>query len=290
MMPQSRHDSRDDRAVPLDAELLRAWPLPLDPDGDKHSRGTVLVVGGSDRTPGAALLAGVASLRIGAGRLCIATAAEVAGHVGVAVPEAMVVPIREVADDSYAIVSGTDAVVVGPGLLDVDATTSLVADLVCHVSKEAVVVLDALALSVFPSIDAERRERLRGRLVLTPNRQEVDALAADLGLGSSASLMDLADATGAVIASFDRVVAPDGKTWCCSLTVPGLGTSGSGDVLAGLVGGAAARGGDAAQAAGWATYVHCWAGYRLGQRVGEVGYLARELIDEAPVVVGSVTN
>ena len=236
------------------------------------------------------MLAGVASLRMGAGRLCIATAAEVTPHVGVAVPEAMVVPIGEVADDAYAIVSGADATVVGPGLLDIDATSRLVADLVSHVSDEAVVVLDALALSIFPSLAADRRERLRGRLVLTPNRQEADALASDLGLGSHASLMDLADAAGAVVASFDRVVAPDGRTWCCSLTVPGLGTSGSGDVLAGLVGGAAARGGDAAQAAGWATYVHCWAGYRLAQRVGEVGYLARELIDEAPIVVGAVNN
>ena len=49
-------------------ELLRAWGLP-DPGDSKKSRGRVIVVGGSRRTPGAAVLAGEAALRVGAGRL-----------------------------------------------------------------------------------------------------------------------------------------------------------------------------------------------------------------------------
>ena len=55
-MPPSRRDD-----IPLDRALLADWPLPGD-DGDKNDRGTVLVVGGSAETPGAAILAGTAAL------------------------------------------------------------------------------------------------------------------------------------------------------------------------------------------------------------------------------------
>ncbi|MGH8977652.1 MAG: NAD(P)H-hydrate dehydratase, partial [Acidimicrobiia bacterium] len=61
----------------LDRALLSDWPLPAD-DDDKFARGTVLVVAGSAETPGAALLAALATLRMGGGRLQIATAAETA--------------------------------------------------------------------------------------------------------------------------------------------------------------------------------------------------------------------
>jgi ADP-dependent NAD(P)H-hydrate dehydratase len=70
--------------------LLRAWPLP-DPQGDKESRGTVLVVGGSRFTPGAILLVGVAALRAGAGRLQLAVDQTTAAALSIAVPEAKVV-------------------------------------------------------------------------------------------------------------------------------------------------------------------------------------------------------
>src|SRR3569833_358910 len=70
--------------------LLRSWPLP-DPQGDKEARGTVLVVGGSRFNPGAVLLAGVAALRAGAGRLQLAVAGETAVALSIAVPEAKVV-------------------------------------------------------------------------------------------------------------------------------------------------------------------------------------------------------
>ena len=74
--------------------LLRDWPLP-DPRGDKESRGTVLVVGGARFTPGAVLLAGVAALRAGAGRLQLAVNASTAAALSIAVPEAKVVGLPE---------------------------------------------------------------------------------------------------------------------------------------------------------------------------------------------------
>ena len=85
--------SRSDEEV-ITPRLLRDWPLP-DPQGDKESRGTVLVVGGSRFTPGGVLLAGVAALRAGAGRLQLAVTGSTATALSIAVPEAKVVGLPE---------------------------------------------------------------------------------------------------------------------------------------------------------------------------------------------------
>ena len=64
-----------------------------------------------------------------------------------------------------------------------------------------------------------------------------------------------------------------------------MATSGSGDVLAGLIGGFIARGATVAQAAAWGVRVHARAGERLAQRAGTLGYLAREILLDVPAVV-----
>src|SRR5918992_6023470 len=89
-------------AAELTAELLRGWPLPLDAGADKHDRGTVLVIAGTVRTAGAAVLAGTAALRAGAGRLQIATADPVAAALAAAVPEALVQGVPVTRDGSLA--------------------------------------------------------------------------------------------------------------------------------------------------------------------------------------------
>ena len=126
--------SEDDDARPdAPAEVvtpaaLRAWALPA-ATGSKYGRGQVVVVGGALRSPGAAMISGLAALRVGAGRLTLAVGASVATQVAVAVPESGVVPLEETdaghvrgagiraAEDDIA---SADAVLVGPGLDDAD--------------------------------------------------------------------------------------------------------------------------------------------------------------------------
>jgi hydroxyethylthiazole kinase-like uncharacterized protein yjeF len=283
---------------PLTTEFLRTWPLPLDPSHDKHDRGTVLVIAGSANTAGAALLAGIAALRAGAGRLQIATVERAAAALGAAVPEALVqgVPATpEGALDPAASIAlladrigRADAVLLGPGFDDLDATRRLLEGVLPLAAPEAVVVLDALALA---ALSRTVTSTVRGRLAFTPNRQEAAALVPqelsrleDGELASSA-----AHEHGATITLSGHVAAPDGRRWISETALPGLGTSGSGDVLAGLVAGAAARCGDAAQAACWGTYLHVATGSRLGARVGSVGYLARELLEEVPRLMDEAT-
>jgi NAD(P)H-hydrate repair Nnr-like enzyme with NAD(P)H-hydrate dehydratase domain len=81
------------------------------------------------------------------------------------------------------------------------------------------------------------------------------------------------------------VVTPEGSAWRHRGEAVGLATSGSGDVLAGVIAGLLARGAAPAQAAVWGVHVHGQAGVRLSRRIGRLGFLARELLDEiAPVL------
>src|SRR3954463_16249999 len=75
-------------------EVLRAWQLP-EPTGDKNSRGSILVIGGSSETLGAVLLAAEAAIRAGAGRLRVAPPASVAPCAAAALPEALVRALPE---------------------------------------------------------------------------------------------------------------------------------------------------------------------------------------------------
>ena len=265
----------------LPAELLdglRAYPMPAVAHEDKHGRGTTLIVGGSVATPGAVLLAGRAALRAGAGRLRIITAPEVSVAVAVAVPEARVgtwADLHELADDA-------DAVVIGPGLLDDDIACDVLTTVADQRDPVPVVVLDALAIGAIDA-DLGARLALRDRLVLTPNAAELHQLSGDRDPHISAPRV--AQHLRAAVVSFDVVAAPNGAVWVDPIEVVGLGTSGAGDVLAGIVGGFAATARDATTAACWGGAVHRRAAQLVASRIGPLGYLASDLAEAVPAVV-----
>jgi ADP-dependent NAD(P)H-hydrate dehydratase len=130
-------------------------------------------------------------------------------------------------------------------------------------------------------LDRATLHPLRGRLVLTPNRTEAEKLEAATGDGWAAAT-SIARSEGAVVSMDGFVAGPDGRTWLAGDRLPGLGTSGSGDILAGLAAGAAARCGDPAQAACWATYLHVASGKEAAHWIGPIGFLARELLAHVP--------
>jgi NAD(P)H-hydrate repair Nnr-like enzyme with NAD(P)H-hydrate dehydratase domain len=81
---------------------------------------------------------------------------------------------------------------------------------------------------------------------------------------------------------------PDGQAWRFDGGSPGLGTSGSGDTLAGLIGGLAARGLPPLQASAWGVLLHARAGDVLARRDGPLGYLARELPAQVPALMHAI--
>ena len=287
--------------VEIDARLLRDWPLPVPgAAADKEDRGSTLVVAGGSETPGAALLAAHAALRAGAGKLAVATGASVARGIALALAEARVIALPErdfggPAADGLAKVEArlgkVDAVLVGPGLHDAAATRAFTRRLLKRTTRAAV-VLDALAMDVV--LDMRRFERPP---LLTPHAGEMAHLT---GFAREEILADperhareAALRWNAVIAlkgATTLVATPDGDCWRLTSQQAGLGTSGSGDVLAGLIVGLAARGAPLAQAAAWAVALHASAGAVLAARRGAVGYLASELAAEVPPLMEKLAH
>jgi hydroxyethylthiazole kinase-like uncharacterized protein yjeF len=292
------------RARAVTPALLRRLPLPRPDDrGDKEERGRVLVVGGATEMPGALVLAGVAALRAGAGKLQLATAADVAGLVAVTVPEARVRALA--ATEAGGIEPGAaaglaewvraaDALLVGPGMVDPEAAAALTLRLLAEV-EGATVVLDAEAMACL----AEARDalhRLEGRAVVTPHAGEMASLlgmtkeeVADDPLATARRAAAELRCVVALKGHETHVAAPDGEAFRYASGGVGLATSGSGDTLAGIVAGLAARGADPLRAALWGVALHGGAGNVLAKRVGPLGFLARELLDAVPGVMRSLS-
>ncbi|WP_330059160.1 NAD(P)H-hydrate dehydratase [Paenarthrobacter sp. Z7-10] len=101
-------------------------------------------------------------------------------------------------------------------------------------------VLDAYALGVLRGL-GEVYEPWAGRLVLTPNRAEAARLLDSEGVPMPQAVPAIAEKYRAVVTGQGIIASPEGDVWTVAAGNPGLGTSGSGDVLAGAVGGFLAR-------------------------------------------------
>ncbi len=287
--------------IHLDGRRLRSWRLPDIPqEADKEVRGRVLVIAGSREIPGAALLAGKAALRAGAGKLVIATAGSVALRMAMAVPEARVIALPETAEGSFSIealaliessAKTCDAALVGPGLMDEAGTDVFVAGLL-PLLAHAPVVLDALAMNVL-----KRFPRWNQPILLTPHAGEMahlqeedkDSVTAD----AAATAVAAARRWNCVVAlkgATTWIASQDGGRWRHDGGQPGLATSGSGDVLAGLIVGLAAQQATLEQACAWGVVLHALAGDRLARRLGPMGFLARELSGEVPALLKQLTS
>jgi hydroxyethylthiazole kinase-like uncharacterized protein yjeF len=270
-------------------DLLREWGLP-DPGDSKKSRGDVIVVGGSRRSPGAVFLAGEAALRVGAGRLAVVVPASIEGQLGVVMPEAAVHSLPENASDDIGegvrgALRSADAVLVGPGFDDPDETReTLLAVARCHVRR---MVVDAYALGILRDVD---RDSLPEELVLSPNREEAAILLGhDPEDDEDPDLVEIARRYRAVVNCYGEIATPDDERWNVPAGGPGLGTSGSGDVLAGAIAGFVARGVPIAHAAVWGSWTHARAGDRLTERTG-IGFLAREIPPELTRAMAEVVR
>ena len=293
--------------INLDAAALRDWPLPMpSPEGDKEVRGHVLILGGSREMPGAVILAATAALRAGAGKLTIATGACVAQLVALAIPEARVIGLRETDEGGFTgdavaeldpLADKVSAVLVGPGMQDEAATAALVRALLPRLDGVAV-VLDACAMGIVlsPDLDGEQPEfRFEHSVILTPHAGEMAHLSGapkeQIASDAPAHAAAAAKKWNAVVAlkgARTLIGAPGGGMWQHEGGNVGLAISGSGDVLAGIIAGLAARGATLTQACCWGVALHATAGDRLATRLGLLGYLARELPDEIPALLKSI--
>jgi hydroxyethylthiazole kinase-like uncharacterized protein yjeF len=284
-------------ASPLDRAALDANPLPRVVDGGKETKGRILIIAGSREVPGAALLAARAAMRAGAGKLRIATVDSIAQHVAVAMPEAMVVGLPEHRDGGFAgsavgkieqLAADADAIVAGPGMSAGNTCERISTVLL---GAPASLALDAGLLRSLAPLDEAERERATVPILLPHAGELADLLESDEAKVEAAPIdagqraAQLYRSVVLVKGVTSHVVHPDGRAWTYRGGAPGLGVSGSGDVLAGIVGGLLSRGADPLAALLWGVWLHGEAGAILAKKIGPIGFLAREIAEEVPALL-----
>jgi NAD(P)H-hydrate epimerase len=282
---------------PQDAQFLcAARPA----DSHKGSFGHVGVVGGSRPKPGAAIMAAMAAARSGAGLTTVVTAESAAAPVIAAAPELMTVPALESADGSMSEQS-FDAIpldaftvlVLGPGLGTSDENFRLCRRLIQTAKQPVVADADALtALSREP-----QWPRRSGILVLTPHPGEMARLVgltsqqvqADR-IGVARRLSSERQAYVVLKGACTVIAAPDGRAFLNSTGSPGMATGGSGDVLAGMIGGLLAQfpAADPALVLCGAVYLHGLAAELAVAALGEQAMLATDILKFLPAAVHAV--
>jgi hydroxyethylthiazole kinase-like uncharacterized protein yjeF len=289
--------------IELDDAALSAWPLPRPShDDDKEARGRVLVIAGSAEMPGAAVLAGEAALRAGAGKLAVGAAATIAPWVAQQLPEARVIALPEDDDGGLRpdglerldkILAQTRAVLVGPGMPAGASTVRLVEALLDRLDGLPL-LLDAAAMDVVSRTPGAVL-RFSGHVAMTPHAGEMAHLSGEakesIECDPGERVSIAAKTWGAAVAlkgACTWIAAPDGRLWRHARGNPGLATSGSGDALAGLVAGLMARGAPVEQALAWGVALHARAAERLAARIGPLGFLARELSAEVPSLMATL--
>jgi ADP-dependent NAD(P)H-hydrate dehydratase / NAD(P)H-hydrate epimerase len=288
--------------------LWRALRPSLRLDGHKYARGHLIVASGPMTKTGAARLAARAGLRVGAGLVTLASPSD-ALAVNAAALTAIMLRAADSAEDWRDLLADRrfSSVVIGPGFGVGEATKAIVQALFAASPKGGArplgLVLDADVLTSFaPDWDrlGQMIEASGAEIVLTPHEGEFNRLFNKKILpeasGSVAAqpadfiykidrARAAARASGACVVykGPDTVVAaPDGRACIARNAPPTLATAGSGDVLAGLIGGLLAQAMPAFEASACAVWLHGEAAALFGP-----GLIAEDLAEVLPRVLAS---
>ncbi|WP_026877445.1 bifunctional ADP-dependent NAD(P)H-hydrate dehydratase/NAD(P)H-hydrate epimerase [Jiangella gansuensis] len=238
---------------------------------DKYSRGVVGVLAGSDRYPGAALLAVGGALRGGAGMVRYAGPDAVATAVRARWPETIAGP-------SVAETGRVQAWTVGSGLGEGRGE-----EVAAALDSGLPVLVDADGLRWLP-------DRFAGPALLTPHAGELARLlGVDRAVVEARRLHHAREAahrwnaTVLLKGATTLVVAPDGRVRANPTGTAALAAAGTGDVLAGLAGSLLAAGSDPLDAGSTAAYVHGLAGRRAAEVSGYPS--AGDVLEQLPAVL-----
>lgn len=255
------------------------WPAV---SAHKMTRGRLIVVSGGAWSTGAARLAARAGLRVGAGLVTLYSPPE-ALMVNAAHLEAIMLRPFEVDLELEAAASSAEAAIIGPAAGVNEATLS---NVLAMARTGAALVIDADALSVFRDDPDELFSALDRDDVLTPHPGEFERIFPGV-LKRSPQRIAAARAAAARAAAIvvlkgpDTVIAaPDGRAAVNLNGTPWLATAGSGDVLAGLIGGLTAQGMGSFEAACAGVWIHAACADEFGP-----GLISEDLPDLVPMVL-----
>lgn len=246
----------------------------------KGMAGSVAILGGDEGMAGAALLAGRAALKLGAGRVYVGMLDQLA--VDTDAPELM---LRHPED---VLGLDLDAIVVGPGLGQSERAETLLG---AALASELPCVLDADALNLIAENENLRKAcaRRKSDTLITPHPAEAGRLLAETTvhvqsdrLKAALALAANLNAHVALKGNGSVLVARDSHWFVNSSGNPGMGSAGMGDVLSGILGALLAQNYSGETALVLGTHLHgCAADECVRAGVGPVGLTASELIDSA---------
>jgi ADP-dependent NAD(P)H-hydrate dehydratase / NAD(P)H-hydrate epimerase len=295
-----------------------ALPLVRAAESHKGTYGHALIIGGSFGKAGAAVMAGHAALRSGAGLVTIASPYIVLPTIAAAHPEIMTEPLPATSDGTFAFVTPANVRSVGFNATNTPAQTALAEryaevlegktvvgigpgagqhpetqEFMRHVVAEAEqpIVLDADGLNAFDGHAEPLSTRKSTHLVLTPHPGEMARLLGkSIGEVQKDRVKTAVDAARAwnahvLLKGFHTIIAsPGGEVFVNTTGNPGLAKGGSGDVLTGLLTGLIAQFGtkDLARVVALGAYLHGLAADLLSEQSDESGILAGEVAHAIP--------
>ena len=257
---------------------------PRDRDSNKGRYGHVLVVAGSEGKSGAAAMAGIAALRVGAGLVTVACPA-VASYS----PELMTEPIGRV----HELAPKLTLTAIGPGIGTADDTREMVRSLYATLEKPMVVDADALNCLV----GSEWKKPPAPR-ILTPHPGEMSRLTgltipqvqADR-IGIARSFATERGVTLVLKGEGTVIAFPDGRISINTTGSPAMATGGTGDILTGMTAGLAGQfPKDLDRAVAAAVYVHGLSGEMAARHLCEQPVIATDLLRYLPEAIRAITN
>jgi len=254
----------------------------------KGTNGHLLVVGGSPGMTGAVVLASLAALRSGGGLVTAGI------RPGLPFPEKPWEVLVKLWPELQSELESANfrSIVFGPGLSMLEDGQAFLFQLL----EEAKVpmVIDADGLNLLAG-KANLDRQFKQSLVFTPHPREMSRLT---GLSVAAIQADRIGVARHFAAEWrvtivlkgahTVIAAPDGQTFINPTGNPGMATAGTGDVLAGMIGGLLAQGLETTKAAVVGTYLHGLAGDQVALERGTAGLIASDLISVIPIVIKKV--
>ncbi len=283
--------------------MVERFFRPRKRDSHKGTYGHLLVVAGSLGKSGAAVLAGRAGLRMGAGLVTVATASGALAGVARGMAELMTEPLPQTPEGTVSrdalprvveLIKGRDAILLGPGLSTSPSTAEFVLGLVPRIRIPA--VIDADGLNILSS-NPESLRRLRAPAVLTPHPGEFARLTGRSNADVLKYRLELAPAFAhkyglhLVLKGYRTLVAaPDGRVFVNPTGNPGLATGGSGDVLGGMIASQMVQEKDLLGAVLSAVYVHGLSADLAAASLGEKSLTAGDVIRWLPRAVRAMAG
>ncbi len=289
----------------IEEEFVSSMLSPRVGESHKGACGHAVLLGGSTGKSGAPYMAATGAMRSGVGLATIGLPVGLNKIMEAKTTEVMTWPLPETKDGMLGkgaygeikkLLKGKSVLVAGPGLGVSEHTKTLLKELLEY--SILPMVLDADALNNM----AGSLDNIAGAsspdIVLTPHPGEAGRLlgrtAADIQAHRIGSAGEIAKKTGAVVVlkgANTIVASPDGEVYINTTGGPALATAGTGDVLAGMIGGLMGQGLSGLNAAITAVYVHGLCGETASHRLGgQRGLLATDLLSEIPLLLNTLTG